>query len=67
MSPLPRGKIRWSNVYKWAGVIHRDVGAMTLWEFTEAVRGYAEANGAKARGTGDISDERLAELGVEGF
>lgn len=40
---------------------------MTLWEFVCAQEGFAEANGAKPKGGGEISDDRLAELGVEGF
>jgi hypothetical protein len=44
-----------------------DVGKMTLWEFSCAVRGHAEANGAKPRGNGDMSEERLSALGIEGF
>ncbi len=38
-----------------------------LWEFVYATRGFAESNGAKPRGTGDISEDRLNELGIEGF
>jgi len=42
---------------------------MTLWEFGAAVDGYILANDPKAkpRGSGDISEDRLAELGIEGF
>jgi hypothetical protein len=41
---------------------------MSLWEWVCATDGYAEANGSKKRrGTGDISDDRLAEMGIEGF
>jgi len=43
-----------------------NVGAMSLYEFTYAQRGYAEAKGAKPRG-GSISDDRMAELGIAGF
>lgn len=42
------------------------VGAMSLFEFICATRGYGEANGAKQSG-GTISDDRLAEMGVQGF
>lgn len=66
MKPLPRGKIHWPDVYKWAGILHLDIGQMTLFEFRCAVRGFAEANGVKPRG-GTISDERAAELGIAGF
>lgn len=44
-----------------------NIGSMTLWEFDCAVRGHAEANGVKPRGKGDMSEDRLSELGVEGF
>lgn len=64
---MPRGKIRFSNFYKWAGVIHRDIGQMMLWEFIHAKRGYDEAHGAKPRGTGDISEDRLSDMGIAGF
>lgn len=40
---------------------------MTAWEFICAVDGYLEANGVKRSGGGDISEDRLAELGIEGF
>lgn len=43
-----------------------NVGQMTLYEFIYAQRGWAEANGAKPKG-GTISDDRMAELGIEGF
>jgi hypothetical protein len=44
-----------------------DVGRMTLWEFSQYVQGYAESKGAKPRGKSDISEDRLAEMGVVGF
>jgi len=40
---------------------------MTLWEWVCATEGYAEANGHKKRRGGDISEDRLAEMGIEGF
>ncbi|SFQ81901.1 hypothetical protein SAMN05216176_12516 [Nitratireductor indicus] len=39
---------------------------MTLWEFGAAVDGYMLAKGVKPKGS-DISDDRLSELGIEGF
>lgn len=39
---------------------------MTLWEFSCARSGFDEANGVKPKG-GEISDDRLAEMGIEGF
>jgi hypothetical protein len=38
---------------------------MTLWEWVCAIDGYAEVNGIKRRG--DISEDRLAAMGIEGF
>jgi len=40
---------------------------MTLWEFAQAVRGHGLANGAKPKSNAQISDDRLSELGIEGF
>lgn len=48
------------------GVLHQPIGTMTLFEFMCATRGFAEANGAKAKG-GTISDDRLSEMGIVGF
>lgn len=39
---------------------------MSLFEFAAATAGYAEANGGKRKG-GSISEDRLSELGIEGF
>lgn len=39
---------------------------MTLWEFMAAADGHLLANGAKPKG-GDISEDRLAEMGIAGF
>lgn len=45
------------------------VDAMTLWEFNACAHAFAKANGAKpaSNGGGDMSDERLRELGIDGF
>ncbi len=52
----------------WGGVLGRDVGAMTLWEFAQAVKGHRLANGAKPEKRGvEVSDERLSAMGIEGF
>lgn len=40
----------------------KDVDEMTLWEFSCCL--YAEK---KSSGGGDISEDRLRQLGVEGF
>lgn len=39
---------------------------MTIWEFMACIDGYAVANGAKPK-VGDMEDDRLADLGIEGF
>jgi hypothetical protein len=39
---------------------------MTLWEFSCAVDGFNAANGAKETAPA-MSDERMADLGIEGF
>lgn len=56
----------WGDVYKWMGVLHQPIGKMTLFEFMAATRGYAEANGAKKKGS-SISEDRLSEMGIAGF
>jgi hypothetical protein len=41
---------------------------MSLWEFGAMVDGYILANNPKAKPKGgDIDENRLAELGIEGF
>jgi len=64
---LPRGKVDWASVYLWGGVIFRDIGAMSLFEFAQAVRGHSLANGAKPKSNAEISEDRLSDLGIEGF
>jgi hypothetical protein len=66
LKDLPRGKWRFDDFFKWAGVLHRDIAAMSLYEFIMATRGYGEAHGAKPRG-GTIADGRLSEMGIVGF
>jgi hypothetical protein len=58
--------MNWSQIYKWAGVLQMNVGSLTLFEFMAATRGYGEANGEKQRG-GTIGEDRLEEMGIEGF
>ena len=44
------------------------VGECSLWEFMAAVDGYGRAQGWKPTAAGgDLSDETLAEMGIEGF
>jgi len=38
-----------------------------VWEFTACLDGWAAAHGNGRRASGDIGDDRLAELGIEGF
>jgi hypothetical protein len=40
---------------------------MSLWEFAAALGGFAEFHGVKKQSAEEISDARLAELGIEGF
>ncbi len=40
---------------------------MTMWQFAAAVAGWKRANGQGAPGGGEISDDRLREMGIEGF
>lgn len=51
------------------GFTPREVDAMSAWEFAACADGYAEAHGGKKARShgGDISDERLREMGVRGF
>lgn len=42
------------------------VDAMELWQFTACLDGWAVANGVKPKGR-DISEDRLAEMGIAGF
>lgn len=48
------------------GYTPRDVDRMTIWEFNACKKGWNIANGVKPKGR-DISDERLREMGIEGF
>lgn len=47
-------------------MIFRDIGTMTLWEFACATEGYKQAHGGERKAPA-MSDERMAELGIEGF
>lgn len=42
---------------------------MTLWEFNACADAFAKAHGGKSGsgGGGDMTDERLRELGIDGF
>lgn len=40
---------------------------MTLWEFSCAIAGFKAANIAEEKAVPGMSDDQLAELGIEGF
>ena len=40
---------------------------MTMWQFAAAVAGWKKAHGQTPKGEADISDDRLREMGIEGF
>lgn len=45
-----------------------EIDQMSLWEFGACTDGYAKAHGGKSGPSSDeMSDERAAELGIEGF
>lgn len=43
------------------------VGECSVWQFAAALEGYGRAQGWKVSGGGDLSEERLREMGIEGF
>lgn len=47
------------------GFSPREVDALAPWEFAAMTRAWAKGNGAGPRR--EISDDRLAALGIEGF
>lgn len=40
---------------------------MTLWEFSCAIEGFKAANSSEEPAPPGMSDDQLAELGIEGF
>lgn len=48
------------------GFSPQQVDGMSLWQFTACLEGFAIRNGIKPKGR-DISDDRLAEMGIAGF
>ena len=44
----------------------REIDAMSLWEFECCFHGFAESKGAKPKAE-PMTDEQMAELGIEGF
>lgn len=50
------------------GLSPRQIDRLTPWEFDAAFRGWCQANGVKIKADrGEMSDERLQELGIKGF
>ena len=51
------------------GFAPAQVDAMSLWEFNACADAFAKAHGSKSKsdGGGEMSDERLRELGIDGF
>lgn len=43
------------------------VRAMSLWDFMACSDGWQRANGAREEARGDLTDEQLADMGIEGF
>lgn len=43
------------------------VDRMSLWQFCAALHGWQISNGQKEKPLGDIDDDRLREMGIEGF
>ena len=67
--PLPNGKTRWSDYYGIGGAIGiagPEVERMTEEELVWQVRGWNRAHGADDKAP-PMSDERLKELGIQGF
>lgn len=50
------------------GFTPQQVDEMTLWQFTACIEGYAAAHGGrKRRSEGDLPEEELKNMGIEGF
>lgn len=49
------------------GMSPRQLDAMTLWEFHAALEKWVEANSVAEEAPPEMSDDRLAELGIDGF
>lgn len=43
------------------------VDRMSVWQFGAALKGWQIANGQRSKDMGEISDDRLREMGVVGF
>ncbi|WP_158589827.1 hypothetical protein [Gemmobacter lutimaris] len=49
------------------GFAPADVQAMSLWEFQACQDGWLLLHGGKKASGGDLTDDQLAEMGIEGF
>lgn len=50
------------------GLSPREVGECSIWHFMAALDGYGRAQGWKEKSSGgDLSEDQLRELGIEGF
>lgn len=49
------------------GFSPRQLDAMTQWEFTAALATWSKANRVEDEQAPAMSDDRLAELGIDGF
>mgnify|MGYP005994845155 CR=1 FL=1 len=49
------------------GFTPREVDAMSLWEFMACCDGFRSANGGSKGPSGDLSEDELREMGIEGF
>lgn len=49
------------------GFAPRDVDDMTLWEFASCSEGFRKAHETGEKPAPEMSDDRLSNLGIEGF
>lgn len=50
------------------GLSPKQVGECGLWQFMAALEGYGRSQGWKEQGAGgDLSEDELAAMGIEGF
>ncbi|WP_277955651.1 hypothetical protein [Shinella zoogloeoides] len=40
---------------------------MTMWEFHHCLQGFEEAHATEEKAAPEMADDRLSELGIEGF
>lgn len=49
------------------GFTPAQVDAMSCWEWAACCDGFDRAHGGKPKGSGDIDDARMREMGIAGF